>query len=71
MLYPPPRCRTHEAWVSDASLRSRRAADIASGQFDKAKDLGWDGVDPPPPSDEQLAANKAAMADEEETIVTI
>ena len=34
---------------------------VALGQFEDAEELGWDGVDPAPPTKEELEANLAAM----------
>jgi hypothetical protein len=34
---------------------------VALGEYEDAEELGWDGVDPPPPTEEELEANIAAM----------
>ena len=34
---------------------------VALGEYEDAEELGWDGVDPPPPTEEELEANLAAM----------
>ena len=38
---------------------------VALGQFEDAEELGWDGVDPAPPTKEELEANLAAMEEDE------
>jgi hypothetical protein len=34
---------------------------VALGQFEDAEELGWDGIDPAPPTKEELEANVATM----------
>ena len=49
-------------------MSSASGTDLASGQLDKARELGWDGVDPPPPKSLAPAAGDwAKVQTSEET----